>query len=298
MEGLLLMDPGEISIKELQVGNYTLHGQSVAGIRSCIAIPELDVVFDAGVITSKSVNCRNVLVTHGHADHCGCLHMHALERSTRKYTTPNYWMPVECRDAFDRSYRSQKFLNRGVDSVQPNTYQPTLNYLQITDQLTIKHTLIARAYQTIHSVPSQGYVIFDVVKKLKPEYNGRPGKEIAEMRKKGVEVTNTVEKPIIAYTGDTKIDGVIQHPQFLNAEILIMECSYIVSDRVENIDTLSEATSRYHIHEQHIIDNADKFQNKHIVLTHLSKRYTLDMIEKAIQRIQEAFGSRIQIHYF
>ena len=55
-----------------------------------------------------------------------------------------------------------------------------------------------------HRVPAVGYLICEARDKLKPEFFGVAGTEIAQLRRTGVEVTNRVELPLIAYLGDTR----------------------------------------------------------------------------------------------
>ncbi len=285
----------EVNYKEITVGGFTFCGQSVAGIRSCITCPQLGVVFDAGIMFRKATHQSIVLVTHGHADHSGSLHMHAFERRCKRLSTPTYWMPEVCRGMFDESYISQKYLNYGV--TRDSSYEPILNYTQFCGEIMKIHAdRSIRELPTIHTVPSQGYCIYETKKKLKPEFIGLSSKQIIEIKNTGVPITNETTKPITAYTGDTTIEGVLQHEDFLNADILIMECTYIMDDME---DSLEYAKDRKHIHEKHIVDNAHLFNNKNIILTHVSERYKNDAICNAVKRIQEAFGDNTtKIHYF
>ena len=55
-----------------------------------------------------------------------------------------------------------------------------------------------------HRVPAVGYLVCETRDKLKSEFFGLAGTEIAQLRRNGVAVTNRVELPLIAYLGDTR----------------------------------------------------------------------------------------------
>lgn len=97
-----------------------------------------------------------------------------------------------------------------------------------------------RPFATMHPVPSQGYVVYSTKEKLKPEHAGLSGKEIGELRKSGVKVTDTVEVPEVAFTGDTTADWIDSEDPVaqdaLRAKLLICECTF-VDDVVRVVDS-------------------------------------------------------------
>ena len=48
-----------------------------------------------------------------------------------------------------------------------------------------------------------GYALISIREKLKAEYIGTPGPELAKMRKEGVEIQYRLEVPQVAFLGDT-----------------------------------------------------------------------------------------------
>ena len=97
---------------------------------------------------------------------------------------------------------------------------------------------------------------------------------------------------MLAYTGDTVIGGVIGHKDVLNADVLLIECTFL-DDQISP----KKARKRGHIHIEDIIKHKDKFNNKHIVLLHFSDRYQKEDVERLIlEKIQdEDFRNRIQV---
>jgi ribonuclease BN (tRNA processing enzyme) len=202
----------EVTVSKLKIESkgITLVGQSIAGIRSCIAVPELDICFDCGVCTNASVSQSIVLISHGHADHIGALHEHAFARTMNNVSNPTYIMPKNCVDAFNIAHTAFKCMNRDVD---PNIVHPwmTRQYKILSESKNTINNLIIESYPTIHGVPSQAFVISKQITKLKPEYVGIDHKTLGSYVKNGLEIKETKNQSIIACGGDTIIDGILQH---------------------------------------------------------------------------------------
>jgi hypothetical protein len=74
----------------LPLVNFHLVGQSVAGRRTTITIPELQITFDLGLATEASITTPFVAISHGHSDHIGSLHLHAFQRRMLRLSEPTY----------------------------------------------------------------------------------------------------------------------------------------------------------------------------------------------------------------
>jgi ribonuclease Z len=61
-----------------------------------------------------------------------------------------------------------------------------------------------KPFPTVHRVASQGYIIYEYTKKLKPEFQGLPSHVIAQKVRDGEEINDIQEIPSIAYTGMDK----------------------------------------------------------------------------------------------
>ena len=128
------------------------------------------------------------------------------------------------------------------------------------------------AYRMRHKIPSFGYIIHEHRKKLKAAYldaTGKPfdGKKLVELRKAGHVLEELYSFPLLAFTGDTSIEAILEQPKFLEAKILIMECTHFDG-------TIENAASHGHVHFQQFVDNIHKFKNEWIILSHLSQKYT------------------------
>jgi ribonuclease Z len=136
------------------------------------------------------------------------------------------------------------------------------------------------AFKTTHPVPSQGYLVYGTKNKLKAEFAGMRGGEIKRLRESGVEVTDKIEVPQVAFTGDTTGDWVDDpvNADALRAKLLIMECTFI-DDSVSREDAVRFG----HTHIDDIVARAEKFENEAILLIHFSARYRAQEIRDALK---------------
>src|SRR5262245_38032672 len=80
-------------------GPYTIRGVSVGGVYTSLAVPELSLVFDAGISPRSAGGIDTILLSHGHVDHIGALPallgIRALQGKTKP---PRVVMPAEIVD--------------------------------------------------------------------------------------------------------------------------------------------------------------------------------------------------------
>ena len=109
--------------------------------------------------------------------------------------------------------------------------------------------------------------------KLKPEYNGLPGKEIAALRRKGIEVQAEYEAPLLAFLGDTSME--IFHDEATREQLLpafpiiFCECTALSDSDLSPED----ATERGHVHWSQLREVVERYPETTFVLIHFSSRY-------------------------
>lgn len=255
----------------IEVGNYTIIGRSIAGRYTSLVIKELKICFDLGYLSDASIACKNIFISHGHLDHIACIPLHHRQRVLQKHkhkSVTTYYLPEVCLEAVNILSNAFFTLDgKNLDDLE-ESIKLKLKAIQPNETIYLNSQTLVKAFMTIHRVPSLGYVVFDRKSKLLPKYLTLTGAEIAKLRQDPTnEVLEIVDTPILAYTGDTVMEGIIKNPEFGNSKILIMECSFLQDISVE------EAQLKGHIHIQDILDHRDYFQCEHLVLCHLSPRY-------------------------
>jgi ribonuclease Z len=254
-------------------GPYTVRGVSVGGVYTSLAVPELGLVFDAGISPRSAGGIDTILLSHGHADHVGALPaLLGIRALHGKSKPPRVVMPAEIVDDLNAALEALGRLQRWPLAIEAVGMQPG-------DEIELRGDLRVRAVRTFHPVPALGYVIVRRVSKLRPELHGRPGAEIAARRRAGEDVMTSEDRLELAYATDTLVSVLDHSPDLLRARVLVMECTFL-----DERKTLEAARAGCHIHLDELIERAAKFQNEHIVLMHVSQLYRPDEVATILDR--------------
>jgi len=144
-------------------------------------------------------------------------------------------------------------------------------------ELSREHVVTVSA--TTHTVPSLGFVLWERRRKLKAEFQGLHGEKIRDLRLSGVEVTNEIRKPRLAYLGDSSPGGLDDCPAMFDAEVLIMELTFVASrHRKEKIHKYG------HMHLDDMLERRRRFRNELIVASHFSTRYHPKQIRRHVEQ--------------
>jgi len=251
-----------------------MQGVSVSGMETCITLPQMGIALDIGMMTVDAVNCQTVLITHGHMDHIGAITMHAARRALLGMTPSVFIVPPGLAPSLQSLFKVWGALEGAKNGEQiPCTIVP------LPPEVTydLGKGLSVRPFITDHRIESQGYRIIETRKKLKAEYLGMPGDEIARLRSQGVEVSTVNPVTRLVYTGDTRVSVWDRVEDIRHAQVIITEATYSAGDR-----TPAHADERGHTHLQELVDRAEIFDTQALVLTHFSARYRESDIHEAI----------------
>jgi ribonuclease Z len=252
-------------------------------VYTSLAVPELSLVLDAGISPRSAGGIDTILLSHGHADHVGALPALLGIRALHGKTKPaRVVMPAEIVDDLVAALAALSRLQRWELAIEPIGMLPG-------DEIELRGDLLIRAVRTFHPVPSLAYIVVRRVSKLRPEFRGLPGPEIAARRLAGEVMTEHEDRLELAYATDTLISVFDHAPDLLRARVLIMECTFL-----DERKTLEAARAGCHIHLDEVIERADQFLNGHIVMMHCSQLYQPHEVAQILDaRVPQALRKRI-----
>jgi ribonuclease Z len=273
-----------LPLNTLQYKALTIEGYSRAAVQSYWRIPELKLGFDMGGSPWSFMGTQTFFITHSHLDHMAALPVYVARRRMMKMDPPTIYVPLEVLEPVQRMLRSWHRLDRGrmlcnLVGVEPG------------NEIELSREHVVTVFETVHTVPSVGFVVWDRRKKLKAEYQGLAQDQIRDIRLAGNEVSEEARVPLVCYTGDTAPGGFDNYAPVLEAEVLITELTFFRPEhRKEKIHKFG------HTHLDDLIERADRFRNKLIILAHFSTRYHERQIRKAVEgRLPKELKDRVHL---
>jgi ribonuclease Z len=255
-----------------RIAEIEVEGFSIAGIETAIELPEFGVVLDLGRCADRTFRHARVLLSHGHVDHCAGVLQHSARRELNGLPAASYVARSGDVGALTALFAAGRELAGGG---LPATVTP----LDPGGVLELRRDLVARAFETVHRIGSQGYVLSRRRRRLREEFAALTRDEVAERARAGEVLTETVTDPLVAFSGDTRIEGVLADREVLRAKLLILEATYL--DRKHGVETARE---RGHVHLEEIVAHAGAFENDAILLHHFSARYDAAFVRSRVRR--------------
>jgi ribonuclease Z len=271
-------------VRSLVHKGLTIEGYSRAAVQTYWRVPELKLGFDLGAQPWSFMSTPNWFVSHAHLDHIAALPVYVARRRMMKMEPPTIYLPGDAVEGVQALLRAYQRLDRGRMPVN-------LKGLEAGEEVGLSRELVVQTFSTRHTIPSLGYLVWERRKKLKPEYHKLSGDEIRDLRLSGVEVSAEIRIPKIAYMGDTSPAGLDALPSIYDAEILIMEMTFVApGERASVIHKFG------HTHLDDILARADRFRNEVIVASHFSTRLHPDQILRIVERsLPESLRSRLKV---
>jgi ribonuclease Z len=259
-----------VSETTLRVCNIPIIGKSIAGQESFYRLPTMRSALEIGRCPSSLVAVANIFVTHAHLDHAAGIASYASQRTLQGLESGRVFLPQEAHEGFRRILE----LHVALEGVE--RYSAEVRPVSPGDRIPLRHDLAVEVVPGSHRVPCVGYVFCERRHKLREEFAGLSGAELARLREKGVAVAVETDTPLLAYPGDCDAGIFDRAPQILAARILLIECTFIRPGE-------EERAARYrHIHLSDIASRASDFRNEAIVLTHFSAKYSREEIAERV----------------
>lgn len=244
---------------EKRLGDILLCGYSLAGEETVVAAPELNVCFDIGKAPREVISIDHLCISHGHPDHTAGLHY---------YFTQRYFLDNSVGTAYLPDYLLQpaKELMSVWAKIEGRYTEANFVVARPGEDIQVRRDLLIRPFAVNHGVPSLGYSAIETRNKLKPEFVGKTGPELVELKKKGVAIEYRLEVPLIAYCGDTAVGDFLDLDHVRNARIILLECTFFDDEHC------MRARSGNHIHVNDLPEVMPRLRNENVVLIHLTRR--------------------------
>lgn len=255
--------------------NLTLAGFSRAGSATYFFVPELRIQLDMGGFC-RDYQPLTYFITHSHMDHC--IYLPDVQPAGEVVTPRKVYVPKRMGKYARAFLHSAQELN-GVSEIPPGTEKP-YEMIEVSpgEVYPLDKSYLVKVVACHHTVDTVGYMFYEKRGKLKEEFQGKSGKEIGELRKQGIEVSEEVKIPKFVFLGDTTW-RVFDSVELFEFPVVIVECTFLFKEHE------SAAEPSGHMNWSKIKEFSEKYPKTTFVLIHWSMRYKVEEIQKFFNEI-------------
>lgn len=261
---------------------YRIQGISIGGEQTVVQVPELGLNFDIGLAPRVAITAPFVALSHGHMDHVAALPYYFSQRMFLKMVPGTCICHPELAGPL-------KTMMQGWIQVENQQTPHTIIGLAPGEELEIKPSVVLKAFEANHTVPSLSFVTIEHRSKLKEEFAGLPQSDLRRIRAEGTEITHTLNVPLVAYTGDTEMNDTLVSSSFNNAKIVVTECTFFEDDHFDR------AKVGKHLHVGNLKELMQSWKAETVVVIHTSRRTHL---ESARKKLMETLGEDAERVHF
>lgn len=261
-----------VPVKKLVHKGLSIEGYSRAAVQTFWRISELKLGFDLGAQPWDFMGTATWFISHMHLDHIAALPVLVARRRMMKMDPPTIYLPRHAIDVVEHLLRVVSRLDRGR---LPCTLLP----VGPGDTIELSRELVVTVCGTRHTVPSQGYVVWERRKKLKAEFTSLAGDQIRDLRLSGVDVTEERRLPLVAYLGDSAPEGLDNNPEMYEAQVLIAEMTFVAPRHRKD-----KIHKHGHMHLDDFVERRERFHNERIIASHFSTRYHDDQVRRYVEK--------------
>jgi ribonuclease Z len=242
----------------------TLEGLSLAGVRTCLTMPQYSLAFDVAQGLPHGIGMGNFFISHGHMDHAAGIPYVISQKAMHSHPRPRFHMPEAMIEPMTE-------IMRQWDRIEGFTHEFDFVPATAGEDIPLRPTIFLRPFKTVHRVPSLGYSLYRKFTKLRKDLDGHSSEELRERKHRGEALTEDSTELLLSFTGDTRIEFLDESPAVRSSKILVMECTYLDEKR-----PIASAREWGHVHFLELLPRLPEITSEKIVLIHSSARYSFE----------------------
>lgn len=254
-----------------RVGDVEILGVSLAGEETVVAAPEYNVCFDIGRAPREVISIDNVCLSHGHMDHAAGIAYYFSQRNFIGNAPGRVILHENLVAPITRLMQVWEEIERHPSPV-------TLVGVSPMQDVRLRRDLIVRAFDVRHGGEALGYTLIETRKKLKAEFSTKTGPQLVALKKDGVTIEDSIEVPLLTYTGDTAIGRWLQYDFVRTSRAVLVECTFFERDH------LVRARAGNHIHVVELPQVCEAIPDAEILLIHVTRRTDLRLAKRILEK--------------
>lgn len=276
--------------KKFQNPSFTLQGHSISARCTAFYLKEFKILFDAGI------RCpflpEFVFISHAHSDHSAQLPLILTAYTVPKKT--QVFVPKGTKQNFINLLLAYVRLSNDDSTIEYDEEKASAVFTEVDDNCEFDieangSKLHVKTFATTHKVRSIGYALFSRRKRLKEEFRGKSGAELARARSQGIELSEQFLAPLIAFVGDST-------PRWLSNDLfndykfpyIIAECTFVGA--LEDLERARKAAEKHrHTLWEELQNDVENRKETTFILSHWSNRYTIEEIESFFEPFENVF---------